>query len=367
MSAVSESRFPCTNAPTVVSSSRRTACLEKIPAATSLLDLSLWALERIAMVKSFSGDPLPTLESVISEHSYDLYLKVLNQIRYDSDPEYNKLIDRMPNKKHQTLFEYAKSLHHKFVNERAKTRAHVLGLDRFSNVLPVEDTMVTLCGLGMNANHISLLKNASFIATQAPHMPHQELGDAREALFWICLIQKNASAVFNLTSASEKCRHYAATQEQTRLERSSFATDNFVEEDVSNEHFTSSIHEIDYDNQRKHRYKYIEANNWNDGASTTLVCLKNLVEHQENIRKTNVENPIIVHCRAGVGRTGTFIVACALKTLADLRLLNRENYQTLILALVLSIRRQRSALAVQTEVQMELLVNYARDLVGLIQ
>lgn len=75
------------------------------------------------------------------------------------------------------------------------------------------------------------------------------------------------------------------------------------------------------------------------------------------------QRAIMIHCRAGIGRTGTLMVASALRELHAAGKLNRENYTATIIDLIIQARTQRGPHTVQTASQLKTLYLYAEALI----
>lgn len=100
----------------------------------------------------------------------------------------------------------------------------------------------------------------------------------------------------------------------------------------------------------------------NDESAERLQVIMEL--HSRKRGETETPKPI-VHCRGGVGRTGTYIVMSTLKELADQGKLNDSNLLEAVEALVLSGREQRGEVFVQNPSQLEMIIRYASKLIGI--
>ena len=99
--------------------------------------------------------------------------------------------------------------------------------------------------------------------------------------------------------------------------------------------------------------------NMEDGKGADVPFLKSIVEE---IRKGRTQ----VHCHAGLGRTGTVIVAAQLADLHDKQKLNRENFLPALQRLIAVGRAQRgNGEFVQTDEQLYSLLKFGADLLGL--
>lgn len=107
--------------------------------------------------------------------------------------------------------------------------------------------------------------------------------------------------------------------------------------------------------------KLFHYSDWPDLGVISLNELKRLVEMVE----TKAGNKIVVHCKAGVGRTGTFITSLALKKLIESNQITEENYDVEFKKLIVFLRKQRCAEFVQTEDQCQLVyelgISYLKD------
>jgi len=104
------------------------------------------------------------------------------------------------------------------------------------------------------------------------------------------------------------------------------------------------------------RYHYL---NWPDG---TAISLEHLIDLVNLVEEKSSSKEILVHCRGGVGRTGTLIAALLIKERIENGTMRRENLSEDLEKLILELREDRNHLVVQTPAQFELLVQYAESL-----
>lgn len=100
---------------------------------------------------------------------------------------------------------------------------------------------------------------------------------------------------------------------------------------------------------------------WPDLGVISLNELKRLIE----IVEAKGGNKILVHCKAGVGRTGTLVTALFLKNFIKNTIITEENYDIEFKKLIVSLRKQRCAEFVQTPEQCNLVyelgISYLKD------
>lgn len=220
------------------------------------------------------------------------------------------------------------------------------------NVLPPESARVRLSHSGVlgsdyvNANYVDGFRERKrYIATQGP-LP------ATVQDFWRMVWEENCGVVVNTTALEEggkvKCHKYwpevDATIQCGTLEVVCEDTKPLGSDSV---HRTLSLRNSKTNQRRTVAHLSFEA--WPDhGVPTSpagiLLVLKTLATQRELSQKEGVTGPIVVHCSAGIGRTG---VLCVLDMcLQRLRELGSLDVQ----AAALHMRRQRPG-AVQTLLQ----------------
>jgi protein tyrosine phosphatase len=232
--------------------------------------------------------------------------------------------------------------------------------NRYSNILTLDHTAVKLNNNNyINANHVSGTYEypQKYICCQAP-LPTTFID------FWTMIWEQNINIIVMLTNLIEKGYVKADQYWPDCVDTPyNFRTINiqFISE-INRLGVQMRTFKIIKDSTYKYVYQfhYID---WPDkgipDSVESFMTLINMINMQKHIIAKNIypndlqkqfkyelDNPIIVHCSAGIGRTGTFVVAHLCAGLLSL------NKNIDILALTLHIRHQRYGM-VQTLEQYE--------------
>ncbi len=231
--------------------------------------------------------------------------------------------------------------------------------DRYRNILPYKDTKITVTvpvtldtkvTVGksgyINANYIYGFNDSlkSYIATQCPL-----LGTVKD--FWQMVWEQDSRVIVMLTDLKEKntikCHQYWPTHPETKVFKDMRIHYNSrrVYKNFKHNQFTL---QYNGENRTIHHFWYTS---WPD---------KDVPEETESLLKMRqkiievspdpTKNPWVVHCSAGVGRTGSFI-----GTDMGIRLLETENPVS-IKDLIKHMRKHRMMM-VQTYEQSEYIYN----------
>ncbi|EDQ93078.1 uncharacterized protein MONBRDRAFT_22472 [Monosiga brevicollis MX1] len=235
---------------------------------------------------------------------------------------------------------------------KAATETYNVKKNRYGNVLPIDDTRVLLSHTGqlgsdyINANYIpSWTRDNAFIASQGPIA--STVGD-----FWRMIWETNSSSIIMMTREVEegrlKCYKYWPEPEvPMRVGGYSIVALDYT--NLSPEYGVRTLRLIDLETNEARIIKQFDYFSWPDGgAPPTAVGFIRFVldvkQHIEAARSGNEVGPPVVHCSAGIGRTGTFLAMYALMQ----RLESLGNVD--VAATVAYLRMYRAGL-VQTVVQ----------------
>jgi protein tyrosine phosphatase len=101
---------------------------------------------------------------------------------------------------------------------------------------------------------------------------------------------------------------------------------------------------------------------WLDGKSLTTEMLIFLIKTIEEKFHPSKELPLWIHCRAGIGRTGTLITAFILKEKIESEEIRKENLGLFLVELIFALRKERSQFFVETFDQFALLLSFGTHL-----
>lgn len=221
--------------------------------------------------------------------------------------------------------------------------------NRYTNVLTIDKTRVKLQNLindYINANYINFNYIDRFIATQAPLS-----NTVRD--FWKMVWDQNSSCIVMLSSLSKEKADKYWSDNLLKYEQNETLDDKEIiikvelikEEDLKI--WTLRKFNLEYNNEARQVY-HLQYIKWEDHKEPlNPEHINTLIDQMFEYSKGE---KCIVHCSAGVGRTGTFI-ACAL-----IKLGNRNVFE-----IVSELRKQRYKM-VQTEDQYKFIYSYLKYL-----
>ncbi|XP_060040079.1 tyrosine-protein phosphatase non-receptor type 20-like [Erinaceus europaeus] len=193
----------------------------------------------------------------------------------------------------------------------------------------------------INASYIKIVnceEEYFYIATQGPL-----LDTAND--FWQMVLENNADVIVMITKEREsgiiKCHRYWPISMATPMELKNYHIS--LENYQILQYFIIRILKVVKKSTRTIYYvRHLQFTNWPDHG--TPASADDFIKYVRYVRKNHVSGPIVVHCSAGVGRTGVFIcvdvVLCAIE----------KNYSFDIRDIVTQMREQRPGM-IQTKEQ----------------
>nr|XP_046235193.1 receptor-type tyrosine-protein phosphatase O isoform X2 [Scatophagus argus] len=219
--------------------------------------------------------------------------------------------------------------------------------NRYTNILPYDFSRVKLISMHndegsdyINANYIPGYKHSKeYIATQGP------LPETRND-FWKMVLQQKSPIIVMLTQCNErrrvKCDHYWPFTDKPVM-YGEISVEMLSESEAPE--WTIRKFRLGYADETQD-VLHLNYTSWPDHGVPTVNAIESILQFVHIVRQqaNRTKDPIIVHCSAGVGRTGTFIA------LDRLMQHIREHEFADILGMVSEMRSHRLSM-VQTEEQ----------------
>ncbi|XP_077734775.1 tyrosine-protein phosphatase non-receptor type 20 isoform X4 [Canis aureus] len=215
--------------------------------------------------------------------------------------------------------------------------------NRYRDILPYDSTRVPLGENKdyINASYIRIVNSGEeyfYIASQGP-LP-STIDD-----FWQMVLENNSNVIVMITREIEggviKCHHYWPISMRKPLELKNYRV--FLENYQILQYFIIRILQVVRKSTgTSHFVKHVQFTNWPDHG--TPASVDGFIKYVRFVRKSHLTGPILVHCSAGVGRTGVFlcvdVVFCAIE----------KNFPFNIRNIVAQMREQRYGM-IQTKEQ----------------
>ena len=211
----------------------------------------------------------------------------------------------------------------------------------FSDILCPEKTVLRVGDRMIHGNWVEMPDGHSYIATQAPHI-------LDHGLFWKAAFE-NDGFIVDITTLRDGIRPYYPT------EGVEFYTESKVE--ISNseslaENFTLYTYQITVGEETR-EVQRLHFSDWKDFDGTSMETLDQLVEIITE--KLGEQKTPIIHCRAGVGRTGTLISVITLRNLLNQGKISAENINERIEQVIMQGRKCRGPAFVQNTKQFDVI------------
>lgn len=211
----------------------------------------------------------------------------------------------------------------------------------FSNILCPSDTVLKVGDDELHGNWVAMPDGKRYIATQAPNYSTKDL-------FWKAAFE-NQAFVVDITTPKDRINPYYPS-ENDKMDWLEGARVELKATEQLGDQFTLYTYEvISGDINDKREVQRLHFSGWKDFDGTSIATLEKLVDIiTEKMGEGKVP---MIHCRAGVGRTGTLISVIALKNLMKEGKLNAENADQVIEDVIMTGRRCRGPGFVQSQEQ----------------
>lgn len=224
---------------------------------------------------------------------------------------------------------------------------------RFNGILCPKNTALMFSLGYLHANILGRgITDNQFIASQAPVL--EDL-----ARFWKAVFESSQTVV-DLTNPKDQSHGGVVPYYPQNIgERIGFGLISIELTGIEGSLFTYRL--IDTSSGQEKQIQRLHFASWPDFGVVSLTDLKTLVNTCERLR-VGSDMPLWVHCRAGVGRTGTLITAMILKEKIQKGEISLRNLDESIISIVIKLRAQRGPCFVQQPQQLELVRCYALSL-----
>ncbi|XP_038205061.1 tyrosine-protein phosphatase non-receptor type 20 isoform X3 [Arvicola amphibius] len=287
---------------------------------------------------------LPDVKTTVSEKELTQLAQIRPLINYSSLSAMRDCLKMLQKKEEYDIIREFLELEQMTVPDDFNSGNELLNKDknRYRDILPYDSTRVPL---GKNKNYINAsyirIENHEeeyfYIATQGP-LP-ETIED-----FWQMVMENNCNVIAMITREIEggviKCQSYwpISLKEPLELKHLSILLENCQ----ITQYFIIRIFQIVKKSTGTSRcVKHLQFTKWPDHGTPASADF--FIKYVRYVRKSHITGPLVVHCSAGVGRTGVFIcvdvVFCAIE----------KNLSFNIMNIVTQMRKQRCGM-IQTKV-----------------
>ncbi|XP_066580446.1 receptor-type tyrosine-protein phosphatase O isoform X2 [Amia ocellicauda] len=235
--------------------------------------------------------------------------KLTNPVQLDDFDAYIKDMSKDSAYKFSLQFEELKSVGLDIPHEAADLPVNRVK-NRYTNILPYDFSRVKLISMHndegsdyINANYIPGYRSPrEYIATQGP------LPETRND-FWKMVLQQKSHVIVMLTQCNErrrvKCDHYWPFTEDP-VAYGEITVEMTSEKEAAE--WTVRNFRLNYADETQD-VLHFNYTSWPDHGVPTVNAAEGILQFVQIVRQQAVKSkgPTIVHCSAGVGRTGTFI------------------------------------------------------------
>lgn len=206
----------------------------------------------------------------------------------------------------------------------------------------------------VHANMINALDGKQYIATEAPIHQDPTVNSQKAEAFWL-MAHQHSSVIVDLTNSHDKHNGVAASHNYPtqRGETKNFGSVSVTCTSVSNSQDVPGTKVYTYSvyNKATGQSKDVTRLNYEKWPDFGTASEHDVLKLTDLMSQHAGGEPPIVHCRAGVGRTGSVIATAVLKNLVQENKISEDNINSASGAVVLNLRAQRGPVTVQRDAQ----------------
>lgn len=216
-------------------------------------------------------------------------------------------------------------------------------LNRYSNIVPFKDNLVKLKKGPISVNnyiHANFIKDTSgelkktFIITQGPK-------DNTSNHFWKMVENEKSKCIIAIVEEDQldkKCHSYWPIQQHTETDDYIIIT---VHEKKTNFICKKKLKVFNKTNNQQFQIDHFHLFNWKDHSIIKKEYFREFFEFLSKlINNKNYEGPLVTHCSAGVGRSGTFVTILYLIE-KFIKCKDKNNFQFSVFQTALLVKTQR--------------------------
>ena len=196
-------------------------------------------------------------------------------------------------------------------NHKAKLEKLDASICRYKDIYPYKHNVVTINNEHkmVNASWMNILNDKSFIASQAPN--DNTLDD-----FWQMCFQYNVNHILMLCKEFEDNKKKCSNYWDVNVKFKNFVVNNCEKTREDNVIVAKKITVTKLEDKKQRTFEHLQFKEWPDHSTPNIhnyvMIFENLFKFVDDARENNKKNPILVHCSAGIGRTGVFFTLYAL-------------------------------------------------------
>jgi receptor-type tyrosine-protein phosphatase gamma len=226
----------------------------------------------------------------------------------------------------------------------------IVKLDRYNPVVPFKHTMVKLPQVTqdggdaetyINANYITSSRKSeakTFIATQGPL-------ESTRGHFWRMIWENQVSLIIMLCKCKEGGKSQSDQYWSQELEVDNYKVSQVHEEDMPGFLKKRTFKMVPCEGESQERIvTHYQWTGWPDHGTPSeedVNVMEKLVEFIVEERAKNPFSPVVIHCSAGIGRSGTLVAIYNLDIILREAANNLDNVKLSVFGVVRRLREQR--------------------------